>query len=46
MTFICTWSYTEELHWSDTYMFLELYWKQLNVNCGAIYVNGNYNGGW
>ena len=20
--------------------------KQLNVNCGAIYVNGDYNGGW
>ena len=20
--------------------------KQLNLNCGAIYVNGDYNGGW
>ena len=20
-------------------------WKQLNVNCGAIYVNGDYDGG-
>ena len=22
---ICTWSYTEELYWSDTYMYLEPY---------------------
>ena len=35
-------SYTREIltcTWSCT-------GKQLNVNCGAIFVNGDYNGGW
>ena len=35
-------SYTREIltcTWSCT-------GKQLNVNCGTTYVNGDYNGGW
>ena len=32
--YICTWSFTEELYWRDTYTGSHT-WKQLNVNCGG-----------
>ena len=36
---ICTWSYTEELYWSDTYMYLEPYLEAAKCELWWLYTS-------